>query len=392
MTTSFSARNTREKPEIWHVGPGDLTSRIPLILELRRRGYNIVVAGPLDPTIFEDQGIPYHRYSLEPRIRPIADLRSIDELRRLFLEHKPRIVNAFTTKPVLLVPIAAWLSGVRTVVQTITGRGYIASDASFFAWMLRGVYRTIHRFNSRCTSVTVFQNSGDREYFLKAGLVQSGRDRLVPGSGIDVESFLRRRPPESQLQEFRDELDLQGRTVVTMVSRLFRQKGVSEYLQAAAEVRSRRDSPVFLLVGDAGPGWSNGMSSKELVKYSGIVRYLGRRDDIRAILAVTDIFVFPSYYGEGIPRVLLEAGLFGVPIVTTDLPGCREVVRHKWNGLLVSPRNVPALVDAILTLLDSTERRDLMGGRSVAFIRDGFELGKVADSYVAIYEGLLSDS
>jgi glycosyltransferase involved in cell wall biosynthesis len=316
----------------------------------------------------------------------------MNELRRLFLEHKPSIVNAFTTKPVLLVPIAARLSGVRNVVQTITGRGYVASDAFFFAWMLRGVYWTIHRLNSRYTSVTVFQNSGDREYFLKAGLVQSGRDRLVPGSGIDVERLLSRRPPDSQVQQLRDELDLQGRTVVTMVSRLFRQKGVSEYLQAAAEVRRRRDNPVFLVVGEAGPGWSKGRTARELEKYNGIVRYLGRRDDIPAILALTDIFVFPSYYGEGIPRVLLEAGLFGVPIVATDLPGCREVVRHKWNGLLVSPRNVPVLVDAILTLLDSKEQRDLMGGRSATFIRDGFELGKVADSYAAIYDGLLADS
>jgi glycosyltransferase involved in cell wall biosynthesis len=177
-----------------------------------------------------------------------------------------------------------------------------------------------------------------------------------------------------------------------MVSRLFKEKGVREFLQAAAAVRSHRDNSAFLVVGDEGPGWSRSVSPCELEKYNGVVRYLGRRDDVPAILALTDIFVFPSYYGEGIPRVLLEAGLFGIPIVATDLPGCREVVRHEWNGLLVRPRNVTALADAILTLLDSPEQRDLMGRRSASFIREGFELSKVADSYAAIYDDLLSES
>jgi glycosyltransferase involved in cell wall biosynthesis len=121
------------------------------------------------------------------------------------------------------------------------------------------------------------------------------------------------------------------------------------------------------------------------------IRYLGQRDDVPALLALSDIFVLPSYYREGIPRVLLEAGAMGLPLITTEMPGCREAVQPGWNGLLVPPRNSFALAAAISQLLSEEENRRQMGVRSRQYIRDHFGLSGVADAYEEIYRNLLAN-
>ncbi|MEO0970925.1 MAG: glycosyltransferase, partial [Cyanobacteria bacterium J06639_18] len=115
-------------------------------------------------------------------------------------------------------------------------------------------------------------------------------------------------------------------------------------------------------------------------------------NDIPALLNLTDIFVLPSYYREGVPRVLLEAGIMECPLITTNMPGCKEVVRDGWNGLLVPPRDRNALATAILQLLKSGEKRALMGSRSSLHVRENFSLSKVADAYASIYSRVLSAS
>ena len=116
---------------------------------------------------------------------------------------------------------------------------------------------------------------------------------------------------------------------------------------------------------------------------------MGRRDDVAALLAVTDVFVLPSYYREGIPRVLLEAGAMGLPLITTGMPGCKEVVLHGQNGLVVPPRKVNPLVEAITAMLSSTTTRTEMGNVSRRHVRDNFDLGKVTDAYERIYRDAL---
>jgi glycosyltransferase involved in cell wall biosynthesis len=122
------------------------------------------------------------------------------------------------------------------------------------------------------------------------------------------------------------------------------------------------------------------------------VRYLGFRSDVANLLAISDIFVLPSYLREGVPRVLLEAGAMGLPLITTNMPGCREVVRDGWNGCLVPPRNGRRLAQAILSIANSPAQRTLMGQRSESHIRETFALNKVAAAYAAIYHQALTDS
>ena len=190
----------------------------------------------------------------------------------------------------------------------------------------------------------------------------------------------------------RSELGAVNRPIVTMVSRLVPEKGVREFLGAARRARASGADAVFLLVGPVEASRRRGALSAEEIQTSRDVLWLGRRNDVSQLLALSDLFVLPSYYREGIPRVLLEAGAAGLPLVTTNMPGCREVVRHGWNGLLVPPRNAAELTDAILYLLDSPHDRILMGSRSREHTRQNFSLRSVADQLAATYRRILMES
>ena len=370
-----------------------MKTRIPLIRELRQRNFEVAAVCPNPDGAFTDNGIPSYAYTMKPWLSPVADLFSLNELRKLFLRHKPNIVHGFTTKPALFIPFAARGTGVRHVVQTITGVGYVFSSHSLLASGMRSIYIRLQRLGSKYTSATVFQNSDDRYFFVKHGMAQPGRDFIAPGSGIDVDLFLASGPSEANLKSLRNELNVGNRTVVTMVSRLMKEKGVSEYLQAAAELRKQLGSRdvMFLMIGEASHGWPRAVPAQDLKRYQEAVQFLGHRQDVRAILELTDIFVFPTHYGEGIPRVLLEASSLGIPIVTTDMAGCKEVVKDGQNGLLVPQNNVQALVQAIQKLLEEPDLRELMGRGGDSRIRRKFGLKVVADHYSILYERLLSE-
>lgn len=378
--------------DVWLVGGEDVRFRIPLLLELSERGFAVAGVGSESGVTFEDHGIPYHRYSLSRALDPLGDLRSYRQLRRIFLEHAPSVVHAFDTKPAMLAPFAAAGVGVPVRVRTVTGMGHVFSDRAPRSLMLRPVYRRMQRAASRAVSLTIFQNSDDHEYFLDNEMVAAASSAIVPGSGIDAEQVQGRRPSPAALQVLRKELGLGDGPVVTMVARLVRYKGVREFCQAARSVRLVRPECTFLLVGPLGSEGKQAVRRSEVENHPD-VRWLGPRDDVPALLALTDVFVLPSYYREGVPRVLLEAGAMGLPLVSTDMPGCREVVRDGWNGALVPARDAMALARSLTDLLDGgPEGLARMGERSRSHVAERFTLAHVADAYSEIYQRLLAQA
>ncbi|MGH8603489.1 MAG: glycosyltransferase family 4 protein, partial [Gammaproteobacteria bacterium] len=333
-------------PTVWHIGGDDIRMRIPLLLTLRERGFHVGAAGSEDTDEFLTHGIPYWRYPLNRGINPLSDLRSWIGLYALFKEHAPDIIHAFDTKPIMFCPLIAKAAGIRGRVRTVTGMGYLFSSRSLLAFGLRPIYRVLQRWAGYATAITIFQNPDDREYFVRHNMVQRGREIVILGSGIDIERFIGQVPSNEVLAQMRHRLGLDGQIVVTMVARLVKTKGVAEYIKAAGIVRQQRSDVVFLLVGPIVSEGRQAVSLKTLDSAGERVRYLGERRDVAALLALTDVFVLPSYYREGVPRALIEAGAIGLPLVTTDMAGCKEVVRDGWNGLIVPPRNVTYLSQA----------------------------------------------
>jgi len=376
---------------VWHVGGDDIRFRIPLLSILRDQGFGVGAAGTEGEGPFQKAGIPYFRFTMRRRPSPLGDLATGRELTALFRRHRPDAVHAFDTKPTYLAPSAALAAGIPARICTITGMGYLFSSRAPMALLFRPAYRMLQRRACRDSSVTVFQNEEDRRAFLENRIVVPGRDRLVRSSGIDLDLLESRRPGAETLERLRGELGLSGRRVVIMVSRLVAQKGIREYLAAAAAVRSRRDDVVFLLAGPSTKGERGSVAAEEVRRLAGRdAVYLGARDDVPALLALSDVFVLPSYYREGVPRVLLEAGAMGLPVIAADVPGSRDVVRDGWNGLLVPPRDAVALASAVEKVLDAPALRAEMGARGRGRVQEEFSLAGVAGAYAAIYRAILA--
>jgi len=381
---------TKEKSIVWHVGGEDIHLRLPILQELQKRGFTVGAVGTAGEERFAESGIPFWRYTLDRWINPMTDRQSIHELHTLFALHRPNIVHAFDTKPAILAMFAAMKANVPGRIRTITGMGYAFSSNSPLAYLLRPVYRSLQRRASQAASVTIFQNTDDRQYFLDHDMVQAEKCQLVLSSGIDVERFCNSVPSAERLNQLRYKLGLIDQPVVIMVARMVRDKGVQEYLHAAKKVVKTYHDAAFLLVGPIASEGRQAVSLEEIQRFAPYVHYLGRREDISALLAISEVVVLPSYYREGVPRVLLEAGALGKPMVTTDMPGCREVVQDGENGLLVPIRNGDALAEAIEKLLENKKERKRMGKKSAELVRQKFALESVCSAYAKIYKQVLA--
>ena len=381
---SMTKAKDGSRPTVWHIGGDDVHKRIPLLNALKDRGFDVAAVGCEASDEFDAEGIPYYGYHLRRKLTPWSDVRSCSELSALFKEQRPDVVHGFDPKPAIAAPILAHRAGIPGRVRTITGLGFVMTSDSALARTLRPVYRNLQR-RASASAFTIFQNGDDRDYFLRNGLVNEGREQLVLGSGVDVDQLRAACPGPDELAALRRSLGLEGKRIVTMISRVDENKGVHEFVEASMMVGREIENVAFLLVGPfAGEGKPAEKFVEQLRRQPCDVRFLGPRRDVPAILGLSDVSVLPSYR-EGLPRVLIEAGAMGLASVTTDVPGCRDVVRHNWNGLLVPPRDSAALAAAIADLVKDQGRRAEMGTRSYHHIKKTFDLAFVADAYAEIY-------
>ena len=211
---------------------------------------------------------------------------------------------------------------------------------------------------------------------------------MVRSSGLNVEEFLKNKPNKASIKVIRHQLKAHDDVVVTMVARLVKDKGVLEFLETAKKLSSSSNIK-FVLVGPLGTEGKQAIEKKTIDYYSDYVNYIGSVSNVVEVLSASDVFVLPTYYREGLPRILLEAGALGLPLITTDMPGCRDVVKDGWNGYLVPTRDSNALVNAVKKLAGNKELRQEMGAKNPVFITNNFSLSIVAKAYMDIYNSLL---
>ncbi|BCM17865.1 glycosyltransferase family 4 protein [Mesorhizobium sp. J8] len=376
------------KPHLVCVGGEDHALRIPFLMEVRERGFQITAVSTCDGASFLRHGIAHERYGFDRFSNGSGKVGTISTLRKLMAELRPDIVQSFDTKPNLLTPLA--VRGQVPVVRTINGLGWTFSSLSPRALMLRPIFCGLQWLASFWTAATVFQNHDDRTFFERYRLLGHGEKRIIAGSGIDIGAFAAARHLGPTPATMRQELGLQSAEVVMFVGRLTRQKGIPTLLKAAPRVLAKRPNARFVLIG---PWQSEGpfaVEESEIRRLGADVVVLGKRQDVPALLGMADVFAFPTEYREGIPRVLLEAGLAGVPIVASRMPGCTDVVQDGWNGYLVAPRDPDALADRIIDLLSDRERAKTMGARSSALVRERFALPGVVEQYCDLYGSVLA--
>ncbi len=272
-------------------------------------------------------------------MNPAADLRLMAFLYGWYRRERPDVVLHFTIKPVIYGSVAARLAGVPRIVGTVTGLGY-AFTGSRAGWLSRLVMPMYAAANA-ASDLTFFQNGEDRDFFVSRRLARPEKTAVLPGSGVDCERF----QPVSETGD-------PSRPVVLMVGRLLRDKGVYEFVRAAEIVKEAFPQARFVILGRRDERNPSVAPEKDVSRWTGAgtIEWPGETDDVLPWLAAARMVVLPSYR-EGTPRSLLEAAAAGRPLVATDVPGCRDVVEHGENGLLVPVRNAEALAEAVSRLL-----------------------------------------
>jgi glycosyltransferase involved in cell wall biosynthesis len=238
---------------------------------------------------------------------------------------------------------------------------------------LRLIVTTLYRLSLSKTSV-IFQNSDDLNVFMQNGLISTNQAHLIPGSGVDVEVF--RPSPEPD-----------GEPVVLLAGRLLRSKGIPEFVEAARQIRGEGIRARFVIVGEPYPDNPDSIQPQELVDWQkgGTVETWGWHDDMANIIAQASIVCLPTTYKEGLPRLLVEAGACGRPVVTTDIPGCRMIVRNGENGQMIPPGDVSALVTVLKTLIDNPALRQKMGKRGREIVELEFSVNSVIAHTLDVY-------
>jgi glycosyltransferase involved in cell wall biosynthesis len=347
-----------------------------LIRDLVRAGYEVHVAAPglqadasFAAAIAAIGAVPHSIMLARGGMSPWADIRSFWELMRLIRSIRPDAFLGYTIKPIVYGGLAARVCNVPHRFALVTGLGQ-AFDPDQPGW-LRSLVARLYRAALPGAEVVFFQNPDDERVFRRLGIVASqARTVVVAGSGVDTDEY---RPAP-----------LPPRPAFLLIARLIAAKGVHEYIAAARRVRSVHPEVPCRLAGwiDEGRG---AISEAELESWQedGTIEFLGRLGDVRQAIAEASVFVLPSYYGEGTPRVILEAMAMGRAIITADSPGCRETVKEGVNGLLVPPRDVEALAAAMLRLVEDAATVASMGERSRARAVETYDVRRVNEAMLA---------
>lgn len=362
--------------------------RLSLARRLQELGWEVVLVAPNGEYAGRLAGLGFRFIPFDFQTRgtnPLRELTVLGRLIRLYRQERPTIVHHFTIKCVLYGSLAARLAGRIPAVNAVTGLGWIFTNDSLPTRTSRPIVKALYRLVLRLVPCrVVFQNTEDRDLFLQEGLVPANRTDVIRGSGVDGTRFRPTRKDEGMQSA-------NGTTRVLFASRLLRDKGVFELLEAARVIRQRGLQADFLFAGDTYPDNPSSLTERDLdwLGRQEFVRYLGHVEQMPELLRRCDIVVLPSYR-EGTPRVLIEAAASGKPIVATDIAGCRGVVRHGVNGLLVPVGDVDALVDALTTLILRPDLRLAFGREGRSIVLSEFENSVVLRRTIAVYEDLLA--
>lgn len=369
------------KPKLLYVVNVDwffLSHRLPVALAAQDAGFEVHVAtvlkGPAEA--IERYGFVVHPLDLDRRsVNPIQTLRLFLSLRALMRSLAPEVVHLVTIKPVLIGGLAARLTKVPRVVAAITGLGYVFTAHGFIARGRRMLVSALYRLALVHDKVRViFQNSDDQACLQQHAGIRGFQVVRIPGSGIDLSTWQAHPIPD-------------GPPIIVMASRLLKDKGVQEFIQAARILRGYK-SASFVLVGDVDTGNPTSLRQDQVQEWvnEGIIEWWGQRTDMPAVLTKAHIVVLPSYR-EGLPKALIEAAACGRAVVTTDVPGCRDAILPGVSGLLVEARNSQALAQGIRTLLSDPGRIKAMGKAGRRWAEKAFDVREVISLHLALYLG-----
>lgn len=342
--------------------------RSELLAAMVESGHEVIACAPGEDGVFVPRvrslGVGYRSVSMDRTgTNPVRDVGYLLEVMRFLRRERPDVVLSYTAKPVIYGSLAARYAGVPRVFSMITGLGHAFASRAPKQRLMGMLLRRLYRRGLKGNTAVFFQNPDDMAAFRSWGLVTQEKAVLINGSGVNL--------------EFYADTPITPAPAFLLIGRMLKDKGVREYLSAAATLKERHPDAVFRLLGphDDHPSTVSWQVIREQVD-RGIVEYFPETEDIRPFMARTSVYVLPSYR-EGTPRSVLEAMAMGRPVVTTDAPGCRETVVDGYNGFLVPVGDAHALADAMERFILEPERIERMGRRGREMAEEKYDVHKV---------------
>ncbi len=325
----------------------------------------------------ERKGFQFHPIPMSRRGgNPFIELQTLFALIALYRRLRPELVHHLTIKPNLYGGLAARVAKVPKVVFSVTGLGQAFVGTGPLARLRKTLISSVMRRSmGHPRARVIFQNPDDLSRFVAARIVDANRARVILGSGVDVGSFAADPPPVDDVP------------LVTLCSRLIWEKGIREFVEAAQILKQQGVSARFALVGDTRASNPRAVPRATLEEWdrNKIVEWWGFRTDMNQVLAEAQVVCLPSTYGEGVPKILLEAAAAGRAIITTDIAGCRESLVEGVSGLLVRPGDVRGLVDAMRKLVGDRDLAMRMGREGRKLAEERFDVRQTVAATLEVY-------
>jgi N,N'-diacetylbacillosaminyl-diphospho-undecaprenol alpha-1,3-N-acetylgalactosaminyltransferase len=371
--------------------------RFNLLKELKKSNWEVFVCCPETKVFFKEEfknaGIIFLPISIKRGMGSIFDnYKYFQQVKKICRTNRFDLCHNFTPKVSILGSWAQKKAGIKNIVCSVSGLGYVYASSKFSHKILRIILNKAYKIVFSFCKKVIFQNPDDLEFFLKKKIIIKRKAELIMGSGVDCNYFQKERADISEAEAIKRQLGLNGEILVVMISRLLWQKGVREFVGASEKLRNSQIK--FVLVGPIDKENPDFVPSKNISEWEekGLIQYLGERKDIREVLFASDIFVLPSYYQEGVPKVLLEAASMEKPLVAADNVGIREVIEEGINGFLVRPKKSQDLSEAILKLAENPGLRQRFGQTGRQKILQQFSDEIVINKTREIYDSLISKS
>lgn len=359
-----------------------LSHRHPWLVGAREAGFDVHVttltAG--DGSWIEDLGFPYHQISDKRRSNnPFSEFQLITRLVALYWKLQPDIVHHITLRSILYGGLASLLVREPDIINGVTGLGYLFTDDDPKTRALqKSVLWTLWILRKGRSQTYLFQNPDDSCLFRRNRIADASNSVLIRGSGVDTKEFDQTPEPS-------------GSPVILFPARMLWHKGVQEFVDAAQILKGRGYDARFAMVGDTDADNPAGVSADQLKEWESqeVIEWWGYQESMPDVFDQSHIVCLPSKYREGVPKALIEAASCGRPIVTTDMPGCREIVQDGENGILVPPDDARAVANAIGRLLKSEDLRTKMGRQGRSLVQKEFSVKRVVEQTMEVYRDVL---
>ncbi len=360
-----------------------ISHRLPIALKAIESGYEVHIACDITAKgeYLKNLGLKVHPLPFSRSGKNIFnEFKTLFAIYNVFRKVKPDLVHAVTIKPVLYGGIISRVCNIPAFVGAISGLGLVFVANDFKSKVTRVFVKALYKLSFRHKNMkAIFQNKVDKGTLIDIGIINNKNTLLIKGSGAD-------------LTEYTYSVEPNGVPTVIMAARLLKEKGVVEFISMARTLKAKGVAANFVLVGEPDYGNPNSftVNDLELWKKENVIDLVGFSNEIPKLFSQAHVVVLPSYYGEGLPKVLIEAAACGRPIVTTNNAGCKEAVIDNDTGFIVPIKDVSALTAAVLKLVENKELRMKMGLAARVFAEQEFDVKNVVNKHIDLYKELLT--